>query len=115
MRKFLLVSLFAFLVSPTLAHAVGLGLSWVDNANNEEGVKIERKLGTTGTFVEIARTGVDSVSYADSALAFATQYCYRVRAYNAAGDSAYSNEACGTTGANPLPAAPSELTVTPLP
>src|SRR3989442_1312445 len=33
----------------------------------------------------------------DSGPASATTYCYRLKAFNAAGDSAYSNEACGTT------------------
>ncbi len=33
-------------------------------------------------------------SYVDGTVTGGTTYCYRVRAYNSAGDSAYSNEAC---------------------
>lgn len=100
---------------PAVALAVGLRLDWTDNANNEDGVKIERKLGATGTYAEIGQVGVNVVTYTDNNLSFSQQYCYRVRAFNVAGNSGYSNEACGTTGANPLPATPAGVTVTPLP
>lgn len=100
---------------PSVALAVGLRLNWTDNANNEDGVKIERKLGTAGAYAEIGQVGVNIETYTDNNLAFSQQFCYRVRAFNAAGNSAYSNEACGTTGANPLPATPAGVTVTPLP
>jgi thiol-disulfide isomerase/thioredoxin len=86
-----------------------IALIWQDNSDNETGFKIERKTGTTGVFSQIvtigATTGYGSgVYYEDSGLAANTTYCYRVRAYNAAGNSSYSNEACATTQAStPLP------------
>jgi len=70
-------------------------LTWTDNANNEDGFKIERKTGA-GAYAEIARTGANSTSYLDSAVTVGTAYTYRIAAYNAAGDSAYSNEATVT-------------------
>ena len=74
-----------------------LTVTWVDNSTNETGFSVERSSGTTGTFAEVTTTGSGVTTYLDSSLADATTYCYRVRAFNAAGYSAYSNVACGTT------------------
>ena len=52
-------------------------------------------------------------SYTNTGLAASTSYSYRVRAYNAAGDSGYSNTASAVTQAAPaLPAAPTNLVAT---
>ena len=91
------VLLLATVVSPVASDAAQLTLTWTDAANDEDGFKIERDAGPTGTFVQIATVGASVTSYIDSGLASATTYCYRVRAFNFAGDSAYSNQACGTT------------------
>ena len=87
-----------------------VSLSWTDNSNNETGFKIQRKTGATGTYATIVTTGVNVTSYNDhdTALTDGTVYYYRVCATNAAGDSAFSNEASGTT---PL-AAPTSATAT---
>jgi hypothetical protein len=74
-----------------------LTLQWTDNSDNENGFKIERKTGAGGTFQQIATTGPNATSFPDTVLASGTTYCYRIRAFNTAGDSAYTNEACGTT------------------
>jgi len=87
-----------------------IDLSWVDNSNNETGFKIERKTGVGGSYNQIASVGANVTTYSDSGRNQGTTYCYRVRAYNAGGNSAYSNEACATTfsppnmPSNPLPA-----------
>jgi hypothetical protein len=81
----------------TTAAAGQLTLTWADGSADEQGVSIERALGTPGTFREIVATGPDVTSYIDSSLADATTYCYRVRAFNAAGSSDYSNTACAAT------------------
>ena len=91
------------IVAPLLAvmalgiesHAGQLSLDWTDMSGGEDGFKIERKTGTDGTYGQIATVGTNVTSYSDPNLAGGTTYCYRVRAYNAAGDSAYSSEACG--------------------
>jgi len=83
------------------AAAAGLKLTWADNSINEDGFKIERKEGQAGTFAQITTAGANVSSYTDSGLTEGTTYCYRLRAFNAAGDSVYSNEDCGTT-LNPL-------------
>jgi Divergent InlB B-repeat domain len=79
------------------AIAAQLSLTWKDNSTNEDGFDVERKTGTGGTFALIKTVGANVVSYTDSSLAAGTTYCYRVRSYNAVGDSTYSNQACGTT------------------
>jgi len=84
-------------------------LNWTDNSDNEDGFKIERKTPSIpgDTFGEIAQVGTDVVTYKD-AVTDGQQRCYRVRAFNAAGDSGYTNEACGL----PTPKDPINLTVT---
>jgi hypothetical protein len=65
-------------------------LSWTDAAANEAGFAIER--GRDGSsFAEIGRTGANATAYTDTGLAANTTYWYRVRAFNAAGYSGYSN------------------------
>jgi len=107
----LLLLLPLLLAVPT--KAASFTLTWTDNSDNETGFKIERKLGTTGTFAEVGQVGVDINTFVNVPPDF-QEYCYRVRAFNNAGDSPYSNEACGTEPAPILiPDAPSGLIVTP--
>lgn len=72
-------------------------LNWSDNSNNETGFKIERKTGVDGTWSQITTVGSNTTQYIDNELEIATTYIYRIRAYNSAGNSAYSNEASATT------------------
>jgi hypothetical protein len=76
--------------------AAQLQLSWVDNSSNEDGFKIDRMTGTSGAFVAIATVGANVTSYADPNLSDGTNYCYRVKAFNSAGESP-SVEACKAT------------------
>src|SRR5512147_2028629 len=79
------------------ANAAPLTLRWSDTSANEYGFKIERATSPAGPYVQIATTPADVTSYVDDAPNFSTSYVYRVRAYNAGGDSAYSNTATATT------------------
>jgi Fibronectin type III domain len=89
-------------------------LTWIDNSNNETGFKIERAASATGTFTQISQVGAGSTTFADSGLAAATGYSYRVRATNSAGDSAYSAVVSASTPATvAVPAAPSGLVASP--
>ncbi|MGH2747192.1 MAG: S8 family serine peptidase [Actinomycetota bacterium] len=70
-------------------------LTWADNAGNEDGFAIERS--RDGSWQEIGTTARDAATYLDSGLDPDTTYSYRVRAYNSAGHSFYSNVVAATT------------------
>jgi hypothetical protein len=93
---FILVSFLSLtaLGGPRESDAGELRATWMDNSNNEEGFKIERRTGTTQTYTQIAIVGANVTSYNDSGLVDGETYCYRVRAFNTAGTSPYSDEAC---------------------
>ncbi|MBC7348495.1 MAG: SBBP repeat-containing protein [Candidatus Aminicenantes bacterium] len=82
-----------------------VSLAWDDRSNNEDGFKIERKTGASGTWSQIATVGANVTSFQNTGLSEGSSYYYRVRAYNSAGDSAYSNELAVLT----LPAGPTNL------
>jgi len=88
-----------------------IDLTWQDNSGNENGFKIERSEDGV-TFGQIDTVGPDVTSYSDTTVAENTTYYYQVRAYNAGGDSGYSEIASSATPsclAGP-PAAPTGLT-----
>ena len=93
----------AVTVSPTR-----IDLSWTDNANNEDGFKIEVDVGNTGTFVYLDTVGANTTSYSHTGLTEGTTYCYRVYAYNGYGNSGYSDVDCALATGQP-PSAPSTL------
>jgi hypothetical protein len=90
--------IFFFLLIPVSwqseADAGQLQLAWTDNAADEDGFQIERKTGTTGSYTQIATVGPNVTSYSDFSLADGATYCYRVRAFNSVGNSAYTLEEC---------------------
>jgi hypothetical protein len=79
------------------AIAAQLSLTWADSSIDEAGFAIERSTEIAGTFTEIAETGPGVTGYVDATVADDTNYCYRVRAFNTAAYSDYSNMACGAT------------------
>ena len=70
-------------------------LTWVDNADDETGFNIYRKLGNAGTYALIGSVGTDVITYTDasSSLELNKQYTYQVKAIVAAGEELASNEA----------------------
>lgn len=97
LRSYFLLSFFFLLAAPSWQNQVHAGqilLAWIDNAHNEDGFTIERRLGSTQDFVPIAFVGVNVTSYFDTNLIDGAVYCYRVAAFNAFGASPYTPEAC---------------------
>ena len=85
-------------------------LTWTDS-DNEAGYQIERCEGEGCTdFLQIGTTNANVTSFINTGLNPATSYTYQVRAYNAIGDSPYSNPASAVTQSlPPAPAAPTGL------
>lgn len=73
-----------------------IDLVWTDNSDDETGFKIERK-ESGGSYSQIDTVGSNVTSYSDSGLDSGTTYYYKIRAHNAYGNSAYSNEDSATT------------------
>jgi hypothetical protein len=97
-------------LAATVVNAYQVNLTWVDNAGNESGFRVQRQ--SAGAWATIATLPADSVTYADASTAPSTAYAYRVIAFNADGDGAPSNEATALTPAAP-PSPPAGLRGTP--
>lgn len=85
-------------LTATAAGADRVDLSWQDNAANEDGFEIDRAplLGRyMGDWIRIATVGENETAYQDIGLR-PGGYFYRVRAFNQAGFSPYSNVATVT-------------------
>lgn len=73
-----------------------IDLTWKDNDNDEIGFRIERS--TDGkTWTQIAFAGANTTRFSNQNLPAGKKFYYRVRSYNAAGASAYSNVSSATT------------------
>lgn len=67
-------------------------VTWTHGSNNTglySGHKIERRVNG-GTWTQIATVGATATSYTDSSTSANNYYAYRVRSYNAAGNSGYA-------------------------
>lgn len=86
-------------------------LNWTDNSNNESGFCIER-MTDTGVFTLIFDSEAPNIStYTDTDVSAGHTYIYRIRSYNALGNSSYSNEVTINAWDSISPAT---LTVTPV-
>ncbi|MDI6791578.1 MAG: fibronectin type III domain-containing protein [bacterium] len=97
-------------LTATTVSSSQIRLNWTDNSDNETGFVIERKPPGQG-YNEAATVSANITTWLDTGLSSNTQYCYRVKARNAAGDSGYSNEPCATTQ-DVIPSNPTGLTAT---
>jgi subtilisin family serine protease len=84
------------LIAPTDLNAVLSGkevvLAWTDNSSGETGFSIERK-ESAGKYAQIASVSSNQTNYTDDSVKAGKTYSYRVKAFNAAASSSYTNEA----------------------
>lgn len=90
-------------------NVTSLRINFTDNTYDETNIWIERKTGISGSWISLGSFGAlvgayDSLLHGagkwywtNSSLLSMTRYCYRLKATNNIGSSAYSNEACGIT------------------
>ncbi len=76
-----------------------IAINWTDNANNETGFIIEKKVGDTFELIDVV--AANQTSYSETGLTAETAYEYRVNAYNGLGESEVSNSISITTGVLP--------------
>jgi hypothetical protein len=82
------------------------GLAWNDTSNNEAGFQLERNPALAGGAVTL---GADVTAYVDNS--GSGSFTYRVRSFNAAGYSAWSDWA-GVTVADTIPSPPLDFAAT---
>jgi hypothetical protein len=66
-------------------------LAWADNSSDETGFRLERREGT-GTWVTVTTLAAGATTFLDTGLTDGASYSYRVCAFNATGDSGWSNQ-----------------------
>jgi hypothetical protein len=75
-----------------------IDLGWTDNSSDEDGFKIWRSPNGATGWTQVGTVGADVTTFSDTTVVAGSTYYYRVNAYNAAGDSAYSNTVSATAG-----------------
>jgi len=114
-RSVLLLMIFVLWPLILSAQTITHTLTWQDNSDNEDGFKIEQALGLTGAFSEISQVAANATT-AIGTVSDQQNRCYRVRAFNSVGNSAYTNVACSlqpptTPPPTSAPNAPTTLAV----
>jgi PA14 domain-containing protein/fibronectin type III domain protein len=100
-------------LTAAVVSASQVNLAWTDTSNDENGFRVERKIGVGGNYQPLATPGPGATTYSDTGLSTSTTYYYQVRASNNAGNSAPSNEVSVTIPGGPGGlAAPTNLTAT---
>jgi len=91
-------------LTATAVSSSAIDLTWVDESSDEIGFTVERSPNGSTNWVEIATLGAGMESHGDTGLDAATQYFYRVSAWNNNGSEGYTT-ASATTGDAPPPGA----------
>lgn len=84
-------------VACTSVARTAITVGWTDHATNETGFHVERSTNGS-TWTRVATVGANVRTYTNGSLKSNTLHYYRVRAYNASGNSAYT----GTVSARTL-------------
>lgn len=87
-------------LTATTTSTTAIRLNWQDKSDDETEFRIEQKSGN-GAFTDIASAATDATTFDVTGLTAGTEYTFRVRARNSAGDSGYSNAASATTNVTP--------------
>ena len=70
----------------------GVQLFWIDASYNESGYKIYRSLSSNNNFIVVGKTTSEATNFTDTTISGNTEYVYKVEAFNAQGNSGYSNK-----------------------
>jgi titin len=87
---------------------IQIDLTWADNANNEDGYEIWRSTDNVN-FTKIGTLGVNSATYSATNLQAATQYWFKVRAFNSFQGQSFSSYSNHRHRHDQQPAAQPEL------
>ena len=85
------------LLAETSTTTTTIDIEWTDNASDEVGYELWRKVADGAWEILEPSLAADTVAYGDTMLSEGTAYAYKVRAYSAAGLSAFSDEISVTT------------------
>ena len=85
----------------TLTSDSSVHLTWKDNSSDEYGFVVQRKVGSSGEYVDVGKTS--GTAFDNSGLGSGLTYYYRVCAYQEGGYSAPSNEVSILTPGLPAP------------
>ncbi|MBB1272127.1 fibronectin type III domain-containing protein [Psychromonas sp. SR45-3] len=85
--------LFSLLAGSSIASAENLKINWTDNSTNEDGFIIEKRLQENNLFEIVSTLPANASNFTDSNVIVNQTYCYRIAAFNQAGQST-SDESC---------------------
>jgi hypothetical protein len=106
MKRLIALSLVALFVAVPLFAQVPYRatLSWTDNSDNEDGFRVERRLDPMSSdgWTVLGTVASNVISFVDEPILQGQSFCWRVIAFNVAGDSLPSNEACGAVSTTPV-------------
>jgi hypothetical protein len=88
-------------------NSTAIRVEWYYGSNDESGFRLQRSTNGGATWTLVIETGVDGSVFVDLGVAPEAERCYRVLAFNSAGESPPSNIDCTSP-----PAGPTELTAT---
>ena len=102
-QLFLAPLLLTYLLNVQTAIGGQLTASWDDTSGGVASFVIERRLPAEPMFTAVAAVPPGMTAYVDAAITDGLMYCYRVKAYDAYGESPYSNEVCNASMPQPAP------------
>ena len=113
------VFLASFILASVLqAHSAGSGqltATWTDNSGGVAATRVERRLSGEPTYTAVGDVAPGYNYYVDPAIGDGLTYCYRVKAWDTAGESPYSDEVCAASASATAPAPSPEPSPSPSP